>query len=134
MSEIHDPLYSISLLVSLVCGGAAALWDVARMVSGMRELGSREAGAPKGAPSSGVPGTSRASRFLTAVAVTALALSVVVHARWGHGPASSEPMGLGELFSAHPAFLWVAMLLVFAGLPAKLLRAWLHERRGRSPR
>jgi hypothetical protein len=126
VSDLHDAIYSFALLASLVCAGVVAAWDVARLVFAR----AADAETAVSEPSSRGARYVALRRALLGVAAAALLASVVVHARWGHGPTSAEPMRFGELLSMHPAFLWAATLLAFAGLPAKLLRAWSRERRG----
>ena len=131
MGEIHDSLYSYALLAAFVCGGVAVLLDLALVVVPSLRIG--EPAGSEGAPAKDPP-TRTAARVLTAIATVALVVSVVVHARWGHGPTSAEPLRVGQLLSAHPAFLWAAMLLVFAGMPAALIAAWSRQRRSSSQR
>ena len=128
MAEIHDALYSYALFAAFVCAGAALVWDLARVVvPALRDGGLRsDSGAT-------LPGRARGARVLSAIAAAALLSSIVVHARWGHGASSAEPMGFGQLLSAHPAFLWAAMILVFAGLPSALIAARARERRSNPP-
>lgn len=126
MAEIHDGLYSYALLAAFVCGVAAVLLDITLVVVPSLRLGASAGGenAPAQAPPARV-----AARALLAIATGALLVSVVVHARWGHGSTSAEPMPPGQLLSAHPAFLWAAMLLVFAGVPAALVATLARQRR-----
>ena len=57
--------------------------------------------------------------MLAAVAALSLLVSFVVHARWGHGANSVEPMRFGELLRQHPAFTWAALCVALAGLFAR---------------
>ena len=110
-----DALYSFSLLLSLASSGAAVLWGLVRLVA--RRDSPRWAG---GQLRRVRPSGARASSLgwgLVTCAAAALAVSVLVHARWGHGPGSAEPMGFAELVQAHPSFLWaVAMASLAAAL------------------
>jgi hypothetical protein len=111
-----DALYSFSLLLSLASSGAAVLWGLVRLVA--------RRGSPRGAGGHlrrMRPSGARASSLgwgLVTCAAAALAVSVLVHARWGHGPASVEPMGSAELVQAHPAFLWAAGTAMLAAVLA----------------
>lgn len=61
-----------------------------------------------------------------ALGVICLVTSVVVHSRWGHGPGTVAPMGLGRLLSEHEAFPTVGAILLLA-----LVLAWYRRRRQR---
>lgn len=41
-----------------------------------------------------------------------LLVSFVVHAVWGHGAASAEPMDFATLLAAHPSFAVVGLVLI----------------------
>jgi hypothetical protein len=101
-----DTLYSFSLLLSLASSGAAVVWGIVRLV-GRR-------GSPLRA------GEQRFAWGLVSCAAAAVTVSVVVHARWGHGPSSAEPMGSAELVQAHPSFLWAGALAVLAAALTQL--------------
>ncbi|HUP24197.1 MAG TPA: hypothetical protein VNB06_14795 [Thermoanaerobaculia bacterium] len=113
-----DALYSFSLLLSLAASGAAVVWGIVRLV-GRR-------GSPRGAgeETRQVRSASARSRALAwglvTCAAAAVTVSVLVHARWGHGPASAEPMGSAELVQAHPAFLCAGAMVVLAAALTQL--------------
>ena len=91
-----DLLYSMALLLALLAGGLGLL-----LGTWARRRAPRRAG--------------RAARVVLGVAGLSLAVSVGVHAWWGHGPASAEPMDMAKFVAVHPAFL-VAGGLVVLGL------------------
>jgi len=61
-----------------------------------------------------------------ALGVVSLAISVVVHSRWGHGPGTVAPLELGQLLSEHEAFPTVGAMLLLA-----LVLAFFRNRRRR---
>ena len=83
-----DFLYSAALLISLIAGCTGLLLGLTVIVS---------------ARSRSV--LSSAALFSVRLATICLAVSVLVHWFWGHGPASPEPMTLNSFVDAHPAFL-----------------------------
>ena len=93
-----DLLYSVSLLVSLIMGGAGTLLGLIALQGRWPRRTLIRAG-------------------LAAVALGALGLlvSVTVHWHWGHGPASPEPMNSAQFIDAHAAFP-VAGAIIVAGL------------------
>ena len=93
-----DFLYSCSLLVSLAAGSASLLIGIVAVLSRRANLLFIRAGLSA-----------------VALALIGLAVSVKVHWRWGHGPASAEPMGVARFFGSHTAFL-VAGLIMIVGL------------------
>ena|SRR5688572_10125517 len=80
-----DFIYSCSLFVSLVAGSLAVLIGVLAIVRNG-------------------PSLIRAGLSAVSLSTLALAISVVVHWRWGHGPASAEPMGVARFLGSHTAF------------------------------
>jgi len=100
-----DAIYSASLLVALLAGGGATLAALWTRFAGGRALGSR------------IARLARAALALALIGGLSTALSIAVHARWGHGEASAEPMAAGAFVAAHPAFLLAAALAALgAGL------------------
>jgi hypothetical protein len=124
VAEIHDAVYSYALLAAFGLAGAAGMWELAQVV--VPSLG--RAVHQGDASATATPRRSRTARWLSAAAVVALLISLVVHARWGHGSSSAEPMAFGVLLGAHPAFLWAAVVLAFTGTPTALLAGAIGKR------
>lgn len=63
-----------------------------------------------------------------ALGILSLAISVAVHSRWGHGPGTVSPMGLGRLLVEHRAFPAAGAILLVA-----FFLALYRKRKLRSP-
>lgn len=108
-----DLLYSLSLLLALIgggIGGALAAWSWAK--------GARGASLRRWATA------------MLGCAGLSLLVSVGVHAYWGHGPASAEPMGAATFMAIHPSFV-VAGGILLLGL-GMMLAARKRQVRGPS--
>ncbi len=108
-----DTIYTTGLLLALVTGG---LGCAGALVAGwMVAVGrSRPRWLRRGCLTAG------------AIALVAGALSAAVHASFGHGPASPEPMPVASFVVHHKAY-WVASVLA----TGSLVGGWLLARRGR---
>lgn len=104
-----DHLYSYSLLIALVAGGAGVLFGAFALVSSNSKL------------------LFRAGLSAVAVGSLGLLISVVAHRHLGHGPASVEPMGTTRFLASHPAFPLTGVIIV-VGLVV-ILCAWRRRRR-----
>ena len=102
-----DTLYSLSLLVSLLAGGAGLV------LSALTAVSSRP-----------LPWKIRHCLLVTLVGIAALAVSVSVHRFWGHGPASAEPMAGQQFLGEHTAFV-----VSGAVLAAGLVMVWIARYR-----
>lgn len=96
-----DQLYSWALLVALVAGAAGIL------LGALPLLGRTSKASPEGR-------TGRVALGLVLLGGVSLAISVGVHGRWGHGPASAEPMDIARFATAHPAFFVAGFVLIGA--------------------
>lgn len=85
-----DLLYSSTLLLSLIAGGAAILLSLVRWP--------------------------RVAGFLTMIGTLSLVVSVAVHWIWGHGQSSPEPMTIGSFVANHMAFVWTGVVVLSAFL------------------
>lgn len=93
-----DNLYSLSLLVSLIAGSLGVIMGaIAAFSNGPKKT------------------VLRIGLASTLSGMAALAVSVLVHRYWGHGPGSLEPMAWGAFLEFHTAFT-VAGVLLAAGL------------------
>jgi len=118
-----DAIYSGSLWVALIAGGAAVLGGLAHLPV------SHPGWLPAALRTAGLR---RMTLGATVASVGALLLSWVVHFAWGHGPSSSEALGVGAFFRIHPAYLGVVLLPAIA----RALVSWSDRgraRRGRNP-
>lgn len=105
-----DLLYSLSLLISLICGGLGCL--IGGLATFGRHISLRLV---------------RLGLAATAVAAVSLVTSIVVHRHWGHGSNAIEPMAIARFAGSHTGFL-AAIVVIVVGLML-LLRA---RRRGRA--
>lgn len=94
-----DPLYTTTLLISLLTSGGALLLGVVGTLSRVSR-----------------PGLDATGRILAWIATISLAVSIGVHWPFGHGAGSPEPMGPARFGSEHPAFLLAAVLAITAAL------------------
>lgn len=115
-----DLLYAITLIIAIAAGVLAFSVSVLALFR-------------KGAPMAPAVPIWRV-RLLHHVTAGALALgtfslmiSVAVHSRWGHGPATVAPMGFERLTSEHEAFPTVAAIL-FLGFALTAYGQWRKRR------
>lgn len=103
-----DALYSVSLLLSFIAGGLAVILSVYERISHnrMRAIASTD--------DDQFQALKRSLAVLVFAASAALAVSVLVHLTWGHGPNTAEALALGEFVRVHPAFLVAAILALGA--------------------
>ena len=97
-----DFLYSYSLLISLITGAVSIPLGALAILR--RGPGSR---------------LIRLGLSAVALATISLAISVVVHRHWGHGPASVEPMDVVRFVGSHTGFL-AASIVIAVGLALTL--------------
>jgi hypothetical protein len=102
-----DTLYSVTLLVSLLSGAIAIAHSLAiRWPRLAQRIGVSRRYVQRGMMTS------------IFVAYAALAVSLGVHANWGHQSGSADALHWVEFFRIHPAFLAAAVLPVMAVLLA----------------
>ena len=94
-----DQVYSLTLLLSLACGGASILGAVVGRLRAERSI------------------TAWVAPFAVAAGI-ALLVSVTVHLGWGHRPGSPSALPALEFLRAHVSFV-VAAVLPLAGLVAR---------------
>jgi len=102
-----DFLYAITLMVAIAAGVVAILTSVFGLVNPKLQM----------APNAliwKVLLSHRLAKGALALGFSSLAISVVVHSRWGHGPGTVAPMDLRRLLSEHEAFPAVAGILLLA--------------------
>lgn len=116
-----DSLYAVSLIVAIAAGVFALLTAVIGLA---RKFPRMEPGGPVRE----VLLSHRLACGALALGFISLAISVVVHSRWGHGPGTVAPMNLGRLLSEHESFIAVGAILLVA-LVLALYRS-RRQRRG----
>ena len=113
-----DTLYSLSLLVSLLGGGASILCGLAAHFSLKSSVASAELPLTASKPLR----FTKAALCLAGLAGIAGLTSAVVHWLLGHGARSAEPMAVGDFVRAHPAFIWAGALLSIGAVVASAAR------------
>lgn len=103
-----DHVYSLSLLVSLVGSGLAAVLAVIEHFPGLRAMLPGPAHNPRT--------LARGIVWLVVLALAALMLSFFVHLIWGHGPGTAEPLPLFEFLRGHRAFMVAGVLVLTAAI------------------
>ncbi len=102
-----DFLYAITLVVAIAAGVIAVLTGVVGLIRPYPQMGPI-------APIWKVLLSHRLTNGALALGFISLATSVVVHSRWGHGPATVAPMDLSRLLSEHEAFPTAGAILLLA--------------------
>ena len=75
-------------------------------------LRTNAAGESGQSPVASRPGWVPAALGALVLGATSLVISAGLHGRWGHGPASAEPMNAACFTGEHEAFLVAAFVLV----------------------
>ena len=107
-----DTLYAVTLMVAIAAGAIAILASLGGLIKTDTYL------RPDTVVSK-VLLSHRLANGALALGVVSLAISVVVHSRWGHGPGTVAPLDFSQLLSGHQAFpiagamLFLAMVLAF---------------------
>ncbi|MBT8061946.1 MAG: hypothetical protein KJO85_04635, partial [Gammaproteobacteria bacterium] len=104
MPDMMDTVYSVGLLIALIC---------AVLGTGLALL--RRLRPPKQSAAHRMAGV--APPLLALLSVLAALISLGVHAIYGHGAASPEPMAVGEFGMQHKAYwfllaLWLMLLFI----------------------
>lgn len=102
-----DTLYAITLMVAIAAG-------VFAIVASLLGLVKTDAHLRPDAPMWKALLSHRLANGVLALGIFSLTTSVVVHARWGHGPDTAAPMDLSRLLSEHEAFPIIGALLLLA--------------------
>lgn len=100
-----DLLYVITLIVAMTAAGFALSINILALVRGDAHT------APTAAILRALLSHRVASAAL-ALGSLSLMISVSVHSRWGHGPATVAPMDFRRLLSEHESFPTVGAILV----------------------
>ena len=116
-----DLLYAITLIVALAAGALALLTSILAFSRPGANM------APKTAIWRALL-SHRLTNGALALGILSLAISVVVHSRWGHGPGAVAPMEFERLISEHEAFPTVGAILLL-GLALAVYRK-LRQRHG----
>lgn len=111
-----DMLYAITLIVAMAAGALALLMNIFVLLQGDARMTST-------APIWRVLHSQRVAAGALVLGALSLAISVVVHSRWGHGPATAAPMDLRRLIAEHEAFPTVTAILAL-GLALIVYRRW----------
>jgi hypothetical protein len=114
-----ETLYAITLLLAMVAGAIAILTNLLGLLKRDAHL----------RPADGVLKVLLSHRLANAalgLGVVSLAISIVVHSRWGHGPGTVAPLDFGRLLSEHESFPIVGAMLLLA-----LVLAFFRNRRNR---
>lgn len=119
-----DSLYSWSLLLALVSGAVGTLLGVLALLQSVPKAHSP---GRHRHPVARLASTRIASGVITLGGIS-LTVSVLVHGRWGHGPASADSMNLSAFTSAHPSFVVAGSLIVLGWA----LRAYAKRRARRT--
>jgi len=109
-----DLLYATTLIIATAAGALALLTSVLAFFRPSAQI------EPK-TPIWRVLLSHHLTNGALALGVLSLAISVLVHSRWGHGPGTVAPMEFERLMSEHEAFPTVGVILIL-GLALSVYR------------
>ena len=95
-----ETLYAITLMVAMAAGAIAILTNLLGLIE--------TDGVWK------VLLSHRLANGALGLGVVSLAISIIVHSRWGHGPGTVAPLDFGRLLSEHESFPIVGAMLLLA--------------------
>lgn len=100
-----DLVYAITLIVAIAAGALALLTSVLAFFRSSADM-------EPTTPIWRVLLSRRLTNGALTLGVLCLAISIVVHSRWGHGPGTVAPMEFERLISEHEAFPTVGAILI----------------------